>query len=42
MVDAPGKRHRRPPEPTRGIKHSDETIAKANAAARTRRAGTRE
>jgi len=42
VVHAPGKRHRRAPAPVRGIKHSDETIAKALAAARTRRAGMRE
>jgi hypothetical protein len=31
-VDAPGKRHRKPPPSTRGIKHSDEMIPKLNAA----------
>ena len=27
-VDAPGKRHRKPPKSTRGAKHSDTRIAK--------------
>jgi hypothetical protein len=31
-VDAPGKKHRKPPASTRGVKHSDEMVAKANAA----------
>jgi hypothetical protein len=35
-VDAPRKKHRKAPEPTRGVAHSNETIAKVMSA-RTRR-----
>jgi len=31
-VDAPGKKHRKPPASVRGAKHSDETISKATRA----------
>jgi hypothetical protein len=37
-VDAPRKKHRKAPMAVHGVKHSDETIPKANAARRTRRA----
>jgi hypothetical protein len=36
-VDAPGKKHRKPAPSTRGVKHSDETIPKSNAAIQLRR-----
>jgi hypothetical protein len=36
-VDAPGKTHRKPPESTPGIKHSDEMIPKLKAAQTMRR-----
>jgi hypothetical protein len=36
-VDAPGKTHRKPPSPTRGVKHSDETIPKVKALQTMRR-----
>ena len=42
VVDAPGKRHRRPPPNGHGVKHSDETIAKSRGAARVRKSGNRE
>jgi hypothetical protein len=42
LVDAPGKRHRKPATTAHGVKHSDETIAKARSAARVRKSGTRE
>jgi hypothetical protein len=31
-VDAPGKKHRKPPANTRGVKHSDEMVAKLKVA----------
>jgi hypothetical protein len=37
-VSAPGKAHRKAPPRTRTIKHSDQAVAKAKAARRTRRA----
>jgi hypothetical protein len=37
MVDAPGKKHRKPAPRTRSVKHSDEMIPKANAARQMRR-----
>jgi hypothetical protein len=36
-VDAPGKKHRKPAAPTRGVKHSDQMIPKMNAASQIRR-----
>ena len=40
VVDAPGKRHRRPPPSARGVKHSDQRISKLKAAGiKTRRGG---
>lgn len=33
-VAAPGKKHRKAPEPSRGVKHSDQGISKALATAR--------
>ena len=42
VVDAPGKKHRRPPPAAHGVKHSDETIAKGRGAARIRKSGNRE
>jgi hypothetical protein len=38
-VDAPGKRHRKPPPSARGTKHSDEMIPKMRAAQIMRRSG---
>ena len=38
-VDAPGKRHRKPPPSVRGTKHSDEKIPKVRAAKIMRRSG---
>jgi hypothetical protein len=35
-VDAPGKRHRKPAPRARGVKHSDERIAKLRVAASNR------
>jgi hypothetical protein len=35
-VDAPGKKHRKPAPRTRSVKHSDEMIAKGNAARQMR------
>jgi hypothetical protein len=37
-VDAPGKKHRKAPAPTRGVKHSDQTISKLKAASQPKRA----
>jgi len=37
IVDAPGKKHRKPAPRTRSVKHSDEMIPKANAARQMRR-----
>jgi hypothetical protein len=37
LVHAPGKRHRRAPAPSRGVKHSKQAIAKAKLAASARR-----
>jgi hypothetical protein len=39
-VDAPGKKHRKPAQGTRGVKHSDQTISKI-AGAKTMRRGRR-
>jgi hypothetical protein len=36
-VDAPGKKHRKPPASARGVKHSDETISKVKGAQTMRR-----
>ena len=36
-VDAPGKKHRKPPASVRGAKHSDETISKGKGAQTMRR-----
>jgi hypothetical protein len=36
-VDAPGKTHRKPPTGARGIKHSDEVVAKLKGAQTMRR-----
>lgn len=33
-VAAPGKKHRKPPQPNRGVKHSDERVTKALASRR--------
>jgi hypothetical protein len=38
-VDAPGKRHRKPPPSARGTKHSDEMIPKMRASQMMRRSG---
>ena len=38
-VDAPGKRHRKPPPSARGTKHSDEKIPKMRAGKIMRRSG---
>jgi hypothetical protein len=38
-VDAPGKRHRTPPPTERGVKHSNETLAKARLAEQVRKRG---
>jgi hypothetical protein len=35
-VDAPGKKHRKAPARRRGVKHSDQTIAKIEAVKQTR------
>lgn len=42
VVDAPGKKHRRPPPSVKGAKHSDQRIARANAAAAARRGRPRQ
>ena len=36
-VDAPGKKHRKPPASVRGARHSDETISKLKSAQAVRR-----
>jgi hypothetical protein len=41
-VAAPGKKHRRAPEPAHGVKHSDELISKALTTRRRRNARPRE
>lgn len=41
-VAAPGKKHRRAPESPRGVKHSDEKVPKALAAARRKTARPRQ
>jgi len=38
-VDAPGKKHRKAPEATHGVKHSDLMIPKVTAAQKMRRGG---
>lgn len=35
-VDAPGKKHRKAPEQRRGVKHSDQAIAKVTSRKQTR------
>jgi hypothetical protein len=41
-VAAPGKKHRKAPEPTRGVKHSDEKITKVQTTRRRRTARPRQ
>jgi hypothetical protein len=41
-VAAPGKKHRKAPEPTRGVKHSDEQITKAQTTRRRKTARPRQ
>lgn len=41
-VDAPGKKHRKAPAVARGVKHSDQKIAKANAARQLKRLRARQ
>ena len=41
IVDAPGKTHRPPPKSARGVKHSNQTVAKIKGAQTMRRGNRR-